>query len=114
MTKVTSSTIKRGNSYVTEYRLISTWIDTYTKVSTLIAELNGYVDMFPEELRADVTIDMDEDSNYATFTASCPASKEDTAKAKAKDAKAKQDWLDRAVKQRAELDAKIAQVSKEV
>ena len=112
--KVTTSTVKRGNSYKTEYRIDNAWIDTYTLVSSLINELTEYVELFPEELRSAVIIDMDEDSHYATFTVTGPASKEDADKARAKDAKAKQDWLDRAVKQRAELDAKIAQMSKEV
>lgn len=112
--KLTSSTVKRGNSYKTEYRIDSVYIDTYTLVSSLITELNEYVELFPAELRSAVVIDMEDDSHYATFSVAGPASKEDTDKAIAKDKKVKADWLARAIKERSQLDSKIAQISKEI
>jgi hypothetical protein len=110
--KLATKTIKRGNSYKTEYRLDDVYIDYYCRVDGLIEQLNAVVDMFPEELRPDVLIDMDYDSHYATFAAEGPASKEEIVKAKAKEKRDKERWLATAVAKRAELDAQIAIVSK--
>jgi hypothetical protein len=112
MRKINRKTSKRGKGYETELRIEAVYLDLYGHVSDVIAEFTDVVNMFPEEMRSEVMVDVEESSG--TFWVKVPASKEDAEIAMAKDRKEKEDWLARAVKQRAQLDAQIAKVSKEV
>lgn len=112
--KITTKTIKRGNIWKTEYRIDSVYLDTYGMVSGVIDELNSIVEMFPEELRSEVMMDMESDSSYATFWVEGIASNADAEKAAAKDKAAKAKELERAIRQQKQLEATIQQLTKAV